>query len=318
MDFLLPTLEDTKGSLSPNRSDADCINSTRASLKRKKGIKLSSMPLKENKVLEDVGNSYKVEDHYTLLSSIGTGSYSKVYLAISKKDQSKVAIKMSRGKTAGSLLEREYELLKSLDDPMIPKAIDFQKNTIKNTTYFIMEYFQGQTLDTFIEEQGTIGEDQALVCIKSLAECICRLHKLGIAHRDVKPQNILINSDFEIKLIDFNISKVGKENKTSVKFSKRFMTQISSPLFAAPEIYSPDFYTESVDIWGLGIVLVTMLFGMDIFKNSERLSNKDSYMRFTESLVNSEITTGMKTLIESTLALDADCRLTAQELLETL
>jgi serine/threonine protein kinase len=91
------------------------------------------------------------------------------------------------------------------------------------------------------------------------------LHKLGIAHRDIKPQNILINGKFEVKLIDFNISKKGKDSENSSKFTKRFMTQVSSPLFAAPEIYSPDCYSESVDIWGLGIVFITMIFGMKIF-----------------------------------------------------
>jgi serine/threonine protein kinase len=186
-----------------------------------------------------------------------------------------------------------------------------------------MEYFEGKPLDSFVEEHGPLSEKQALKCIKSLADCVDRLHSLGIAHRDIKPQNLLINHEFEIKLVDFNISKKGKDSETQGKFSKRFMTQVSSPLFAAPEILSPDFYTESVDIWGIGIILVTMLFGMRIFEAATKLSNKEKHSQFIMSLeenvtesLDEPIMCGDESLIiiKATLAFDSESRLTAKEL----
>jgi serine/threonine-protein kinase GIN4 len=181
-----------------------------------------------------------------------------------------------------------------------------------------MEYFKGDQLCSFIQNNGPLSESRALKCIKSLVECVDKLHLLGIAHRDIKPQNVLINHEFELKLIDFNISKKGKNNTLSCKFSKRFMTQVSSPLFAAPEILSPDFYTESVDIWGIGIILVTMLFGMQIFEHTDNLNNEKNFSTFIGFVDKSNVTDGMKELIKMTLVYDQDERATATELLNFL
>lgn len=313
MDFSLPTIEDNHNGSSKRDYKR---NPALKSLKLRTRPKLNSMPLKENKLFGSLEQKYKVEDYYTLISVIGAGTYAKVYLALSKLDEQKVAIKISRGKTAGNYLREEFELLKSIDDPTIPKAIEFKENLLKNTSYLVMEFFEGQTLDDFVEQHGVIGEDQALICIKSLTECVARLHKLGVAHRDIKPQNILINQDFEVKLIDFNISKKGKDISAPVKFSKRFMTQISSPLFAAPEILSPEFYTESVDIWGIGILFITMLFGMKVFTESEKLSTLETHENFMKTIKEKYgLSESCKNITTLTMAYNSESRPTAEELI---
>lgn len=316
MDFSLPAIEDNQAVVSKrDYKRKPALNN----LKVRSRPKLNSMPLKENKLFGSLDQKYKVEDYYTLISVIGTGTYAKVYLATSKQDEKKVAVKISRGKTAGKYLKEEFELLKSIDDPTIPKAIEFKENFLKNTTYLVMEYFEGQTLDEFVAQEGVIGEDQALICIKSLTACVARLHKLGVAHRDIKPQNILINQDFEIKLIDFNISKKGKDLSTPAKFSKRFMTQISSPLFAAPEILSPEFYTESVDIWGIGIVFITMLFGMNVFTESEKLSTLEIHENFMNTIKEKYgLSDSCKNITTLTMAYESESRPTAEELIALL
>jgi len=277
-------------------------------------LKLKSMPLCENKLIKDVKNSYKVKNYYTILSTIGWGTYAKVYLAKSKTDNSTVAIKCSKGATSGEMLRKEYEILRSFDDPLIPKAIEFNKSDLYNTSYLVMEYFKGQTLEDFILEKGTLQNEQALAWLKTLASCVDRLHKLGIAHRDIKPQNILINGKFEVKLIDFNISKKGKDSENSSKFTKRFMTQVSSPLFAAPEIYSPDCYSESVDIWGLGIVFITMIFGMKIFSGKNIQSWQIKHQKFIDTVQLDESSDIVKYIISISLAYTPEDRATASEL----
>lgn len=132
-----------------------------------------------------------------------------------------------------------------------------------------MKYFEAQTLNEHIIESGCLSESEAKKCFRVLIDAINLLHNNKIAHRDIKPQNILINKDLELKLIDFNISKKGKmitnnasetDHKLKHKFKYRFLTQVSTPLYAAPEIANHTLYTESVDIYLLGLRIVNVKF----------------------------------------------------------
>ena len=77
-----------------------------------------------------------------------------------------------------------------------------------------MEYIEGLPLDEYIEEHGTMTEEEAGKFLLMLIKAIHSLHSKGIAHRDIKPQNILITDDKKLKLIDFNISKKMKERRS--------------------------------------------------------------------------------------------------------
>eukprot|EP00345_Euplotes_harpa_P008497 CAMPEP_0168340302 /NCGR_PEP_ID=MMETSP0213-20121227/13987_1 /TAXON_ID=151035 /ORGANISM="Euplotes harpa, Strain FSP1.4" /LENGTH=114 /DNA_ID=CAMNT_0008346521 /DNA_START=451 /DNA_END=792 /DNA_ORIENTATION=+ len=114
-----------------------------------------------------------------------------------------------------------------------------------------MEYFEGSNLDEYVSENGAMSEADARLIIKQLLNSLLYLHELGIAHRDIKPENILINQQKEIKVIDFNISKSKKADieDGERKFTSIFYTQISSPLYCAPELKNNIGYTESIDIW---------------------------------------------------------------------
>ena len=284
-------------------------------IKNRKPLKLNSMPVKEKKLIEDQEDSFEVNSEYKVLNVLGSGTYSTVHLAERLSDGMKVAIKISKGTTSSNLLKKEYDLLIEIDDPVIPKAIDFKKNLSLKTSYFIMEYFDGVQLDDFISQNGTMNIEQALKAMKSLSECVSKLHSQGIAHRDIKPANVLINKEFSVKLIDFNISKKGKESSEPSKFSKRFFSQVSSPFFAAPELFGLNCYSESVDIWGLGIVLVSMLFGMKLFESCSRVSSQESYdICIQEIENNSDLSDESKELIKSALAYEAENRPTASEL----
>jgi serine/threonine protein kinase len=146
----------------------------------------------------------------------------------------------------------------------------------------IMEYFEGQTLEDFIQKNGPLETNHAIVVFTQIAKSIEGLHELGIAHRDIKPENILINENMEIKLIDFNISKACAShepfNTESLKrFRSVYHSQVSSPLYCAPELKNSLSYTESIDIWGLGVLLFTMLLGN--FKSFELGQIKDTSKR---------------------------------------
>ena len=77
----------------------------------------------------------------------------------------------------------------------------------------------------------------------------------------MKPDNILLSEDNQVLIIDFNISKKGKLNGEEMKFKYRYLSHIATPNSQAPELLKEGFYTESIDIWGIGLVMYTLLTG---------------------------------------------------------
>ena len=157
----------------------------------------------------------------------------------------------------------------------VPEFYEFQQDVRANCSYLIMEFIKGTPLDVYVEENGTLSESESRKLIAKLISTVQLLHDKEIAHRDIKPQNILVTEEKELKLIDFNISKRKKEGSCkseggNQKFKCTFFSQISSPMYAAPEILSKDCYSESVDIWGVGVVFCEMLFKISNLLNSHK------------------------------------------------
>ena len=159
------------------------------------------------------------------------------------------------------MLKSEYDILKQVSHPCIPRVFKFAEDASKHESYIIMEYFEGVTLDTRIADSGVMTEDQSKAVVSQLLSAVQYLHSVGVAHRDIKPENVIINDNNEVKLIDFNISKHFDRDAADKKFKCVFYTQISSPLYSAPELKTQLGYNESVDVWGVGTVIFTLLFG---------------------------------------------------------
>ena len=207
---------------------------------------------------------YDINKDYEVGRKLGIGSYSQVFAGIDKKSGLEVALKKCKGKTNIIRLQQEFDLLKKISHRNIPKVYDLKIDHATNTGYMIMEYFDGVPVDEYASAYGDIEHEAVVESIYNLLETIHYLHSKGIVHRDIKPQNVLINSSLNIKLIDFNISKIvepstmSEESRFSM-ISFKLMTQVGSPIFAAPEVYSNDCYSEKIDVWGVGIVLLHLV-----------------------------------------------------------
>jgi len=152
-----------------------------------------------------------------------------------------------------NLLKYERQILENLSCNFFPKIYDFKIDKLWNRAYLFMENIQGQTLDKFIVKNSPLSMLDIHSIFSQLWTIIKYLHDRKIWHRDIKPQNIIVTEDREVKLIDFNIcTKWGKP--TDFKSNTVFYTQISTPLYAAPEIYTGLGYTQAIDIWGLGVI----------------------------------------------------------------
>ena len=223
-------------------------------------------------------SSWKLSDEYELIKNIGFGTYAEVWLAKRKVDKLETAIKIAKGDTSIELLKNEAEILKGLDSKFFPKFFDYQVDSLNNRSWLMMEYIEGEDLCHFYEHSDVWKN--LYHYLESLILAVNELHSIRLAHRDLKPENVLINSKGDLKIIDFNISKKWKEcdkklkpsspfSATSIdrnlfdyiepwdsQFSGVFLSQITTQLYAAPEIRNKLWYSESVDIWGIGILII--------------------------------------------------------------
>jgi len=286
--------------------------------KRMRTLKLKALSLpvdlKNREGMKGIG--YKISDHYNLMQKLGFGTYSEVRRGINKKTEEVFAIKISKGQTSGALLKNEADILEEISSEYIPKFYEFQRDTCSNRCYLVMEYVKGVSLDTYISQNGPLSEEASLKILKQLIEAVKELHSNGIAHRDIKPQNIIITEEMNLKLIDLNISKRMKEPSSSDdekgKFKSVFFTQISSPMYAAPELALLECYSESIDIWGIGVAFSEMLFnisGEKILQDKENIGDLIKELQSSTSVSDESVS-----WVKSMLSTDPELRPTIYEL----
>ena len=148
---------------------------------------------------------------------------------------------------------REVEILKTLDHPNVVKVYEYFED--EQQYYIVMEYCEGGDIFNKLKETGKLTEKYAAKIMKYLLSGLCYLHSKQIVHRDIKPENLLITyndslDDFNIKIIDFNIS---------TKKSGLILKGISGTTnYMAPEVLR-GVYDEKCDIWSSGVILYLMI-----------------------------------------------------------
>jgi len=243
--------------------------------------------------------------HYAILKTIGTGSFSKVKLAIDLNRCRKVAIKMIATKgiqdserLRASVL-REIEILKYIDHPNIVGLLD----TVETPTHLclVLEYVSGGELFDYVNDHfENSTEEESKYIFLQLVKILEYLHENGIVHRDLKLENILIDSNKSpngliIKLTDFGLAKF--INKSSPTLT----TRCGSEEYAAPELISGKPYDgRKTDIWSLGVILYTLLVGYLPFNLEAGQSRRQFFSKIIRAdftLPNSEKETGRRSKI---------------------
>ena len=226
-------------------------------------------------------NSIKNIDDYIILKELGKGSYASVKLAINKYNRNKYAIKIYSKKALldpqkKGIVNNEIKILKQLDHINIMKLYEVI-DTVKYL-YLIMEYIDGiSLLDTIKKSKEHYFEEQrALKIFIQIIKANIYCQSKNICHRDIKLENILIIKDDIIKLIDFGFAvKTDKET-----YQNLFC---GSPSYMAPEIVNKENYiAQYSDIWSLGVLLFSMLYGRFPFKAQNQ---KELFEKITEAKV---------------------------------
>ena len=212
---------------------------------------------------------------------IGSGAFGQVYLATIKNTNEKVAVKtVFQDKRYKN---RELSIMQKLSHPNIVKLISsyFTKspNSQKNEVYLncIMDYIP-ETLSDLILKNLNEKTEFPLILIKlysfQMLKSIGYLHSLGICHRDIKPQNILINpDDYTLKLCDFGCAKQlikGQEN----------ISYICSRYYRPPElILESTEYTTQVDVWSIGCVIAELVLNKAIFPGKSAIDQMSEIIK---------------------------------------
>ncbi|GIP32673.1 serine/threonine-protein kinase [Paenibacillus sp. J2TS4] len=199
-------------------------------------------------------------ERYHILSVIGRGGMSTVYLAEDRKLPGKQwAVKESR-KHSGhkEMFYEEAALLIRLDHPFLPKIIDFFPPNEEGFSYLVMDYIQGETLQQrFIRKQYLPCSDVVKHSIQ-LCELFDYLHNFKprpIIYRDLKPSNVMIDEQNNVRLIDFGIARNYNEERTADT------VQLGTVGFAAPEQFLNRQTDERTDLYTLGAMMYYLLSG---------------------------------------------------------
>ncbi|MUV40015.1 Non-specific serine/threonine protein kinase [Lentibacillus sp. JNUCC-1] len=200
-----------------------------------------------------------LNERYRIKETIGGGGMANVYLARDIILERDVAIKVLRFEYANdeefiARFDREAQSATSLSHPNIVSIYDVGEED--HILYMVMEHIDGMTLKEYIQLHGPLGVEEAISIMKQITSAISHAHANDIVHRDIKPQNILINTYGDVKVTDFGIA---------VALSSTALTQTNAVLgsvhYLSPEQARGGMATKKSDIYSLGIVLFELLTG---------------------------------------------------------
>ncbi len=196
---------------------------------------------------------------YEIKEKIGVGGMADVFLAYDKVLDRECAIKLLRlelcqDPIAKMRFMREAEAASVLQHRNIVAIYDVGE--ANNRPFIVMEYVSGMTLKSMILKRGAIEKNEALMIMKQLVLAVDAAHQLGIIHRDIKPQNVLVKADGTVKIADFGIASV----QGSIQLTQHDSV-MGSVHYLAPECVRGELASFESDIYSLGIVFYEMLTG---------------------------------------------------------
>jgi len=267
---------------------------------------------------------------------LGAGAFSRVEVCRDKKTGKEYAVKIIDKKnwyTRTRVLQEVEILYRGRGHPNIVQLEQYFEGDAH--FYVVFEMMRGGALIDHIEAQKMFTEREAAIVVRCVTSALKHLHGQGIAHRDLKFENILCGDNFtDVKICDFDLG--GQKLDLPYLSTPLMDSPVGSAEFMAPEVVSlfegnRTFYDKSCDMWSLGVLIYIMVYGKPPFtgrcglncgwENGEECKQcQDSLFRnITSSKVhfdeNMNVSEGVKDLVSRCLQKDAQLRITAQEVL---
>ncbi|XP_046712794.1 serine/threonine-protein kinase 33 isoform X1 [Silurus meridionalis] len=269
-----------------------------------------------------VRDESEIQKIYSFGRKLGQGSFGVVCEVTHVESQKKWAIKRVNKDKAGSsgvrLLEREVSILKRVHHKHIIHLKEVFETSEK--MYLVLDLCEGGELKKLLENKKHFSEEETRHIIRSLADATVYLHKHGIVHRDLKLENILVDSyhesdghaEINIKITDFGLS-VQKGGVGTM-----LQATCGTPKYMAPEVINGYDYSQQCDMWSIGVIMYMLLSGEPPFcsKSEKHLFEliKRGELNFSAPLWET-VSDSAKIVLSSLLNVDPAHRITASELL---
>jgi serine/threonine protein kinase/tetratricopeptide (TPR) repeat protein len=209
-------------------------------------------------------------NRYEVIEELGVGGMGSVYKVFDKKIDEKVALKVLAPEIAGDerTIERfrfELKLARKVSHRNVCRMFDLSEE--EGTPFITMEYVPGENLKSLIKRIGQLSLAKALSIAKQVGEGLAEAHRLGVVHRDLKPQNIMVDSEGNARIMDFGIAR-------SIKTKGVTETGmiIGTPEYMSPEQVEGQEADHRSDIYSFGVILFEMVTGRVPFSGTTPLS----------------------------------------------
>lgn len=211
---------------------------------------------------------------YEILRELGHGGMGRVYLAKRADEafQKRVAIKILRADAASAQVierfRREREILAQFEHPNIARLLDAGE-TEDGLPYFVMEFVEGRPITEHADAERLSVEDR-LRLFRQVCDAVEYAHRCNVIHRDLKPGNVLVNADGQIKLLDFGIAHLIEKDPGVTALTRSGMW-LMTPEYASPEQVRGEATVRTSDVYALGVILFELLTGRRPYRLHSRI-----------------------------------------------
>lgn len=219
---------------------------------------------------EELTSGSTFAGRYQIIEELGKGGVGKVYKALDTEIKEKVALKLIKPEIAADkkTIERfrnELKFARKIRHKNVCQMYDLNRKG--ETHYITMEYVPGEDLKSFMKRSKQLSIPTAVSLTKQVCEGLAEAHQLGVVHRDMKPQNIMIDREGNAHIMDFGIARMMSASELTEEGAV-----IGTPDYMSPEQVDGKEADQRADLYSLGVIVYEMVTGQVPFKGDSAMS----------------------------------------------